>query len=369
MTCEQGQCTFICAAVGESCFPVQGAEVDPFVPCCDGLTCNANNVCEAAGPTCAALGETCADASDCCEGTAACETVCCLPDTLFCNSDDECCGNATCELNVCVSPCAEEGEDCAGGSGSGLDCCGNLICKHAAGEAGVCVSICGEAGDACEELLDCCAPDFVCNTDTNQCEAAAAATCETDGDCDAVEVCCPTKGDSVCTVGECCGAFDDFHCDEDEVCTAALVCEAAAPTCSVDADCNIAPTGGDDDDDDGGGAICCGGFCISGIECCIDSENPNERCDEGEHCFEGVCVFACKGDADCDKDTCCCPDGTCSSSCCKDDDTGGVDQLPSTGVGGDQGLSGLLGAGILAAGAAYLAGKKLRPNEAPAGEE
>ncbi len=107
------------------------------------------------------------------------------------------------------------------------------------------------------------------------------------------------------------------------------------------------------------------------MECCIDDEDPNARCPEGSTCFEGVCVFACKGDSDCEEGTCCCPDGTCSSDCCEeetpaddDDDTGGVTTLPSTGAGdGNDELNGLLGLGAIAAGAAYLAGKKLRAGE------
>jgi hypothetical protein len=258
--------------------------------------------------------------------------------------------------------CAAEDEACAGGDGESTlpDCCGVLICKHAEGEEGVCVSICGGAGDPCTELLDCCAPDYFCNSETSQCQAAAA-DCETDEDCGEGTICCGYgggTGNAGCVAWECCGEGDADHCDAGEACTAAGVCEVAAPECETDTDCVLQQ--GDDDDT---AAICCAGVCRQ-IECCIDDVltggNPNDRCDAGEVCFEGQCVFVCKGDADCASGTCCCPDGTCSSSCCEGAEAPVA--LPSTGVGdGESGLSGVLGAGMLAAGAAYLAGKKLQP--------
>ena len=123
------------------------------------------------------------------------------------------------------------------------------------------------------------------------------------------------------------------------VCNSEGVCEEIVPEpeCTTDEDCVLEAAGDTD------AAICCAGVCRQ-IECCIDDiltgGDPNDRCPEGSSCFEGICVFACKGDSDCKAGTCCCSDGTCSSECCGGTapaepaapvDTGGVTTLPSTG--------------------------------------
>ena len=117
-------------------------------------------------------------------------------------------------------------------------------------------------------------------------------------------------------------------------------------TCAADTDCCT--------------GICCGNICAD-IECCIDDPDPNDRCDAGQSCFEGVCEGVsnlCEADSDCASGTCCCDDGTCSEDCCEI-------QLPNTGNGiGGTGKSAWFGAGLAAAAAAYLSGRKLRPTNA-----
>lgn len=74
--CIDGVClTPLCAPAGVSC------EGEEFVPCCDGLICNDESVCEAiAEPTCVATGEPCnalpAAGDLCCSGLVCVESTC-----------------------------------------------------------------------------------------------------------------------------------------------------------------------------------------------------------------------------------------------------------------------------------------------------
>jgi hypothetical protein len=177
------------------------------------------------------------------------------------------------------------------------DCCGRQTC----GEDGTCggpTAGCVAAGEDCAN--ESCCQGFYCN-DAGVCSAAAECASE-GGGCDADEACC-----------------GDMICNEDRRCEAATT----VAECAVDGDCA------------GAGEICCGGVCAA-IECCTDDADPNARCAEGTACFEGYCD----------------PVGS---------ETDGTTELPNTGIGdGGGGVTGLLGAGILAGTAAYLAGKVLR---------
>jgi len=192
----------------------------------------------------------------------------------------------------------------------------------------------------------------------------APISCMNDGDCPEGTICCESGNESFCVSDECCGPDDD-HCAVDEFCTDEKICVllSGRDECQEDSDC--LEIQGESEIP----AICCGGVCAQ-IECCTDDEDPNARCADGTSCFEGYCDPICSSDDDCDTDTCCCPDGTCSGDCCEA--TGPVNEpetpvdepetpvvLPNTGAGSDSGNGALLGAGLLAAGAAYLAGKKL----------
>ena len=94
------------------------------------------------------------------------------------------------------------------------------------------------------------------------------------------------------------------------------------------------------------------------LECCIDDDDPNARCGDGETCFEGICQPFCTNDMQCNGDACCCDDGSCSADCCPGEEP--PVKLPNTGVADGGGLSGLMTAGLAAGAAAVLAGAKLR---------
>jgi hypothetical protein len=264
--------------------------------------------------TCTPQGVSCGgEALPCCPGficLSATETCgLCIEDgsEITCASGEECC-SGLCGKGVCFSEepvCLEFDETCGLNPAQGeLSCCEGLTCID-----NVCVPVCAEVGESCGTLQG--RTDVVC------CEGLA---CNDEGVCEEIEV----------------------------------------PECETDDDCVIEAAGDVD------AAICCAGACRQ-IECCIDDEDPNARCAEGSSCFEGICVFACKGDSDCETGTCCCSDGTCSSDCCEGappPETDDVTTLPTTGIGdSDGGLNGLLGAGIVAGAAVYLAGKKLRASE------
>jgi len=168
-----------------------------------------------------------------------------------------------------------------------------------------------------------------------------------DGICAVPEPTCAAEGEACAMID---GALTS--CCEGLVCADGIcvvpgpTCAGEGETCEADADCC-----------DG---ICCGGTCRA-IECCIDDQNPNSRCGDGQTCNEGVCEGVdnlCANDAECAGDTCCCDDGTCSETCC---DPGAVTDLPNTGAGlGKSNSAGWLGAAAAGAAAAYLGGKKLR---------
>lgn len=310
-----------------------------------------------------------------------------IPNGQACTQDSQCesgiCADGFCCNDICIDNCeacnipGSEGTCMPRPLGSEGDCPPPFVCR---GEISGGFEACCAPNGVVAPAENCCsgfAPQNVC-CDTacdGPCETCTAdgsfgtcttipgcGQCEIDADCDAGEICC--AGD--CLTQECCGVGDADHCPEGTLCNKNVVCEDVTNQCEVDEDCLQAVLA------QGLAPICCGGACVAGIECCIEDENPNDRCAEGEICFEGQCVFVCKGDADCEAGTCCCPDGSCAASCCAgetptdtDDGPDDVSTLPSTGVAdGDTGNA-LLGAALAAGAAALLAGQRLR---GPAGE-
>jgi hypothetical protein len=283
------------------------------------------------------------------QASAGCATVC--------ESDIDCCPGQTCLAGMCIGGeiCATEGLPCIAPAGTiPTICCPGLECV-----AGICMApppVCVAEGESCIvpvgdlpsiccEGLECI--EGVCST------PCSTDTCEVDADCCEGLVCsggtcsppvlCAEEGLACAADADCC---EGLVCVEG-VCAPPETCVADGDACAADADCCE--------------GICCAGACRA-IECCIDDPNPNDRCNDGETCFEGVCEGVsnlCDSDSDCATGTCCCADGSCSADCCEI-------QLPNTGsgLGGDRSAS-WLGAGLAAAAAAYLGGRKLRPGNDP----
>lgn len=314
---------------------------------------------------CTGAGDSCAVDQTCCSQSCVDEVCQCSGTGSPCIDDGDCCANNECIENIC-SFCRIEGIACEDDS----DCCVGLSCD---GDSGLCAVSCGGELDRCVTDDDCCA-GYACVSDGGKglfC-FALPAECEIDGDCDPCYACefgtcvwqCETTC-GVCNEGVCgtdCRAGEgDSCCGAGEICNQSNgVCDPEAPEaeCEVDADCVVGAAG------DVEAAICCAGACRQ-LECCIDDADPNARCADGATCFEGICVHACKDDADCAGGACCCEDGSCYAECCGDTGytppkpTDEVTTLPNTGVaGGGSTPAGLLGAGLIAGAAAYLAGKK-----------
>jgi len=136
----------------------------------------------------------------------------------------------------------------------------------------------------------------------------------------------------------------------------AQTCVGDGEDCADDGDCCGLQTCGEDGT--------CGGptaGCVAAGEDCA-----NESCCQGYYCNDaGVCSAAAECASEgggCDADEACCGDMTCDEDRrCAAAATDGTTDLPNTGIGdGGGGVTGLLGAGMVAGAAAYLAGKALR---------
>jgi hypothetical protein len=335
--------TIICIQPGDPC-------TDNQLECCPGSFCDGESGLCVSVQLCVPENETCGVApagelpSECCKGLV-CVNNTCLPDQPPCSEVGEsctnvtgalfCCGDLICVDGTCQVPepiCGEIGDSCGQTEGVEGGCCEGLVCIE--GICGDPEPTCAGQDESCDEI-DCCEP-LVCFS------TRGGAVC--------VEEICSSAGES-CSVDQggqavCC---DDLTC-VDGVCTTPDTCAGEGEVCDADADCCT--------------GICCGGACRD-IECCIDDPSPNDRCDDGQTCFEGVCegvTAVCATDDDCDDDTCCCEDGSCSGDCCDEP----VTQLPDTGIGasGKGSSTGWLAAAAGAA-AAFIAGKTLRPNPEP----
>ncbi len=173
--------------------------------------------------------------------------------------------------------------------------------------------------------------------------AAQSVACDDANPCPADYICCA----GVCSGLECCIDNPDPNatCPEGTSCFEGF-CDPIVPGCGSDSDC-------------ASDEICCNGVCAA-IECCIDEEDPNARCADGETCFEGYCETPCdiRGCAD---GQCCCDDGTCSVVCCE------VAVLPATGSGRAPDGGTWIAAAAVGGAAAYLAARKTRtPESEPA---
>ncbi len=250
-TCPAGTC---CSPEGVAC--TQSSDC-----CVSGQVCSSSGTCQ----ECASLGVVCADSVDCCSGTCdPVRDVCCNTVDLACTGDGDCCGNSTCDGDVCVAEvsCIQDGGDCEldadccpGGEGFSAQCRENTcvvcvlsdaigVCPAAEPREPVCcdddaryipqectcrIQCVPEGGEGCEDDLDCCPAG----------DEAFGSLC-VNGTC----ISCLFPGHDVCFEGDpapCCDPFDTYdpetcECDfEGESCIeVGAACSETDPCCDSD---------------------------------------------------------------------------------------------------------------------------------------
>jgi hypothetical protein len=347
------------ACLAQDCLP-------PGEPCTanptgNDLTCCANFVCvdgicepEVVEP-CASPGSPCDDIPvPCCAGSQCIDGFCtdpnnpCTPFEQPCDATTPpCCGDLPCTNGFCAPfVCSFEGEPCE----IDADCCNDYSedCIN-----GVCTTVCVDSGGACETDADCCS-------------SFAGYGCS-DGICQ--DRC--TGFDCFCCPGSWCVAEGD-ECASIE-CTDSGDCPTRAVGCHngwcVDYEWWVCETTSDCDP----GLECRQGVCQE--PCALDGETCGETriCCGDLACQNGTCAPPCAADGDtCTSDADCCPGFLCGAGTCQaatggdgsgpDDEPGGVTELPNTGVAPASGSGSFLpGASIIAAATAWLASKRLRP--------
>lgn len=161
--------------------------------CTSGRRCESGSICDPSGMCCATTnGASCGSPDDCC-GTLDClGGECCAVTGQACRTSSECCGSATCENMVCAAPSS----DCGG---ERQPCCADDSCQDGfACASGMCIS-CGGDGESCCREGTPCEENLVCNA-TGMCEAAGM-DCGMEG-----QACCTgasCTGMLVCTAGMC----------------------------------------------------------------------------------------------------------------------------------------------------------------------
>jgi hypothetical protein len=363
-----------CGAAGDSC----GADLPQ---CCGGLECNVTETCQPFQPQCGFEGSACVGDGDCCSGKC-CDGTChenyaCCP-TDFTSPSPDCGFSETCDNNgLCTPlPCAVHGSACTADG----DCCEGICCGNSCRSGAACCWEDGASTTHCSIGEFCsgdgvCVPEPICGVEGTGCafdgDCCQGKCC--DGTCRMSYACCPieaTLQSPDCGFSETCdsnGACAPIACvGEGASCANAGCCEGL--TCVADV-CEAAGSAGCESDDDCAAtageavaAICCGGACVQ-LECCIDADDPNERCGAGETCFEGICDPVCTVEEDaCSSSSECCKDLSCIDGVCAftedDDDPEDVTSLPSTGSGEETvGPAGTLVTGLIAGAAALVAAK------------
>jgi len=159
----------LCAPVGgstqNSCCSPQAGSCMTDDDCCGDLTCDQNNQCAAFG--CQPSQSACNTSGDCCDPNAQCTTVggstqlqCCQGNGGPCMTDDDCCGQYSCDPNAMT--CAPL--NCLSlqtPCGSAADCCDpGAQCTTVGGlSQNWC---CQPTGGSCQSGNDCCG-DLACN--------------------------------------------------------------------------------------------------------------------------------------------------------------------------------------------------------------
>ena len=214
-----GNCSESCNEAADNCTApdITGS------PCDDGLFCNGDDTCNAAGSCGTHVGnpcsidtgnndctESCREAFDDCQGNNPSGTVC--TDGQFCNGTDTCNGSGSCAthsgnpcINVgdgdgnCSEACDEGSDSCTGPDPVGSACNDNLFCTvtDTCNGAGVCSG----TGNPCTQVGDNdCDCTESCNEASNNCTATdpdlsnCGGTGINDGVCEAgicLSIICP----------------------------------------------------------------------------------------------------------------------------------------------------------------------------------
>ncbi len=149
---------------------------------CQNASCDATAACGAVGVACCTTGRPCGDGASCMSGTCRSNSTC-TPLATRCTSSTQCCTEAgsptSCRIGyltdgtITVTCCKEVGRACT----SPYDCCGNTTCDN-----NVCVAV-GE-GEYCSQQLDCATGltcQFLAGETSQRCSAvdpcAARTTC------------------------------------------------------------------------------------------------------------------------------------------------------------------------------------------------
>ncbi len=280
--------------------------------------------------------------------------------------------------------CAFENEGCCGIPGDWCDavspadnlsgyCCDGLrCCFDDKSKSGACAECCDDHdcdGYCCDGVCQAeCCKDKDC--ESGHCIEGECRDCHENADCGHDEICC----DGYCSSNRCCylDAPDPVNCGECETC----IDYWCRPTgVELYGTCNPMYVGAADASSPQlnccDGLVCCEShkYGLVCLECCADHD-----CADGCFCDDGFCSCPCWSDKDCADGTCCCKNGSCSADCCPappkppKKPTGGettVTTLPATGSGDSKDGSSWLGAAALGAAAAYLAGRKLKADQAP----
>lgn len=357
--CHDGWCEYVC---------------DPGEHCCEVDLTAADLV---NGGYCA----TCCGPDDC-SGCERCYQGQC---SYACDEDETCCHGEYCAPKE-EGCCGVQGDWCefvtAADNLNGSCCRGLQCCWDDKSHSGTCAECCddydcgptpgiGGTGYCCGGVCQAeCCRDTDC--ERGVCVEGVCHECRENHDCDNGKICC----DGGCFAGyECCfeNAPDPVNCGECETCFEGFCRPTGVDLYGV---CNpmvVAPAWGDAPQlNCCDGLVCCDThkYGLVCLECCSDHD-----CAHGCTCEEGFCSCGCASDKDCADGTCCCKNGSCSADCCPRPEppkphkpstgTTTVTSLPATGIGDAKQGSNWLGAAALGAAAAYLASRKLKPEETP----